>query len=75
MFRIKELSRSFDIGERDQDNIRRIGVSLIDKREQFVISVTDYIAKKYDMPTRVKEVMIKRYCYISNGFQFITIFA
>ncbi len=63
MFRIKELSRSFDIGERDQDNIRRIGVSLIDKREQFVISVTDYIAKKYDMPTRVKEVMIKSHSH------------
>ncbi len=63
MFRLKELSRNFDISERDNDNIRRIGVSLIDKREQFVVSVIDYIAKKYDMPSRVKETMSKNYSH------------
>lgn len=72
MFRLKELSRSFDISERDKDNVRRIGINLIDKREQFVVSVIEYIAKKYDMPSRVKETMSKNYShYLGTWFDAI----
>ncbi len=63
MFRLKELSRSFDISERDKDNIRRLGVNLIDKREIFITDVMDYIAKKYDIPAKIKESISKKYSH------------
>jgi len=70
MVKYKEILTKFDITNHDKDNIRKIGTVLINKKDKFSESVINFICKKYDMPTRMRTILITNYKeYLDSWFE------